>query len=268
MSTFGPLGAHAAPYLKLSLPAKFYNVPADAPALFSTKNGARAKRQLYNPPPAPVVRSNFDDEVKRMASLLRKELPQIADQIRNPTSWKDLYYFFDAVDLWVEGAVFLYFVISHISKENVVTQDAQNRMHQNAAIFRYAGTWVAENSDRLAKLSPETDFLALFGPAQRDDIRNFGHYELEAMKEAIRFHHMRLRDRTNNLSRVPCTEPAYLPMHTSAHPMQQFVQPAVPHVQSVAPQVYPRLNRDVQYTQSIDASELPECQFEMSLTLC
>lgn len=255
MPTFGPLASHAAPYLKLTLPAKFYNVPADAPALFSTRNGTRVKRQLLNPPPAPVVRSDFDEEVKRMAALLRKELPQVAGLIRNPTSWKDLYYFFDSVDLWVEGAVFLYFVISHISRDNVVAQDAHYRVQQSAMIFQYAGNWVADNADRLAKLPSDTDFLTLFGPSQRADIRGLGGHELDAMREAICFHHARLREKYNSATRSQCVDAPQQTTTTSANTIPKCVAPHISQIQPVASAPVPVPNRVNQYNHNVESSK-------------
>ena len=250
MSTFGPLAIHAAPYLKLTLPDKFYNVPADAPALFSTNNGTRAKRQLYLPLSATIVRSDFDQEVKRMAAILRQELPHVAGLIRNPTSWTDLYYFFDAIDLWVEGAVFLYFVISHIAKDNVM----HHRMQQDAMIFQYAGKWVTDNADRLAKLSAETDFLTLFGPAQRADIRGFRFHDLEAMKEAIRFHHARLREKYNTvIPRAQCINTPHQPASHSAHAIQKCVGPVTKPAQTVVTQPLPL---PTQLSQNIGPSKL------------
>jgi hypothetical protein len=257
MSTFGPLAAHAAPYLKLTLPAKFYNPPADAPALFSTRNGTRAKRQICSPPPAPVVRSDFDQEVKRMAALLRKELPQVAGLIRNPSTWKDLYYFFDAVDLWVEGAVFLYYVVSHISKDNVVAQETYNRMQQNAMIFQYAGNWVTENAGKIAKLPPQTDFITLFNQSQRSDIRGFRDHELEGMREALRFHHARLREKYSAVGQAQCVDTLQLPASLPAHAVQQGFAPVMPHSQAMAPQPLPLLNGEDKYHHKIASGKLP-----------
>jgi hypothetical protein len=256
MSTSGPLAAHAAPYLKLTLPAKFYNVPADAPALFSTRNGTRAKRELHCPPPAPVVRSDFDQEVKRMAELLRKELPHVAGLIRNPGSWKDLYYFFDAVDLWVEGAVFLYFVISHISKENEMAQEAHRRIQQNAMIFQYAGNWVTANADRIANLPLETDLTTLFGHSQKADICRFSAYEIDAMKEALRFHHARLREKHNAFGLRQCVDPLQQPPSHSSPAIQQSHAPALHHTQTLVSQPLPALRHENQHYSNFGPSKL------------
>jgi hypothetical protein len=256
MSTFGPLAAHAAPYLKLELPAKFYNVPADAPAFFSTRNGTRAKRELHSPPPAPVVRSDFDQEVKRMAELLRKELPHVAGLIRNPGSWKDLYYFFDAADLWVEGAVFLYFVISHISKENEIAQETHRRMEQNAIIFQYAGNWVSTNADRIANLPAEADLTTLFDHSQKADICRFSAYEMEAMKEALRFHHARLREKHNAINLRQCVDPLQQPPSHSSPAIQQGHVLAMHHTQTLVSQPLPAPHRENQHCSNLGPSKL------------
>lgn len=256
MSTTGPLAAHAAPYLKLTLPAKFYNVPADAPAMFSTRNGTRAKRQLFTPSPAPIVRSDFDGEVKRMAALLRKELPQVAGLIRNPGAWKDLYYFFDAVDLWVEGAVFLYYVISHISKDNELAHESYIRMHQNAMIFHYAANWVTNNADRIAPLPTETDLTTLFNQFQKGDMCGFRDYEVETMKQALRFHHARLREKYNAVAQAHRVDAVQQPASHPPHGVQQGFVPAMQHAPPVDSQSAPVLDHKDQYHHKIVPGKL------------
>jgi hypothetical protein len=247
MSTTGPLAAHARQYLELTLPKKFYdNIPHDAPALFSTKNGSREKRQLQSPPPPPVARSDLDHEVKRMAALLRKTLPDVASTIRNPSSWIDLYYFFDAVDLWVEGAPFLYFVLSHISRDNEIAQQVSIKREQDAIIFQYAGNWVAENADRIAKLPSDMDFTKFFTPSDKDQIYGFSASELEVMKEALRFHHDRLRGRHNLAAEA---QRAATPQHPVSHPaqlIQQGFAPIMQHARPMGPQPFPALDREDQ----------------------
>ena len=191
-----------------------------------------------------------------MAALLRQELPQVAGFIRNPTSWKDLYYFFDAVDIWVEGAVFLYFVVSHIAKDNLM----HHRMQQDAMVFQYAGKWVTDNADRLAKLPTETDFLTLFGPAQRADIRGFGFRELEAMKEAIRFHHARFREKYNTVvPRAQCIDTPHQPDSHSACVIQQSIGPVMQPAQPIVAQSLPPPN---QFSQNIGPSKLSRFDFQ------
>jgi hypothetical protein len=247
MSTAGPLAAHAGQYLELTLPKKFYdNIPRDAPALFSTKNGTRQKRQLHSPPPPPVARSDLDQEVKRMAALLRRTLPDVASTIRNPRSWIDLYYFFDAVDLWVEGASFLYFVLSHISKDNEIAEQASIKREQNAIIFQYAGNWVAENADRIAKLPSDMDFTKFFTQSDKDQIYGFRTGELEVMKEALRFHHDHLRGRQNLAAEA---QHAATPQHPVSHPAQlseQGFAPIMQHDQPMVPHPFSALDREDQ----------------------
>lgn len=168
-----------------------------------------------------------------MAALLQKELPQVADLIRNPTSWKDLYYFFDSVDLWVEGAVFLYFVLSHISKDNVIAEDAHYKMQQSAMIFQYAGNWVADNANRVVKLPTDTDFLNLFDALQRADIRGFKGSDLEAMREAIRYHHARLREKYSSATRTQCINPSRQTTTNSVNTVQKCIAPYISQVQPI-----------------------------------
>jgi hypothetical protein len=64
----------------------FYKLPADAVAHFSTNLGKQQKREVADPPPAPVVRSNVDDEIRRKAIELREQCPSIARRVTFPVS--------------------------------------------------------------------------------------------------------------------------------------------------------------------------------------
>ena len=89
--------------VETAMPRAFFDVPADAAAIFSTQQGKALKRPALDPPPPPVVRSNLEQEIYRKADQLRAQFPDIAGTVQTVTSWDMLYYYFDAQDLQIEG---------------------------------------------------------------------------------------------------------------------------------------------------------------------
>ncbi len=93
---------------------QFYKVAAEAPARFSTNNGTKPKRELVEPYPAPIVRTNLEDDVEKRALELLKDFPWSAGIYVPPVDWYQLHEFFDGHDLWVEGASFCFYVMIRI----------------------------------------------------------------------------------------------------------------------------------------------------------
>lgn len=106
--------------MEKAMPESFYHdVPAYHPAVFSTNNGEHEFRSASNPPPPVIARSDIAIEIQRKANNLRNKLPSIAATISEPLgNWKELYKYFDAHDIQVEGPAFLYYVLNQMGHEN------------------------------------------------------------------------------------------------------------------------------------------------------
>src|SRR4051812_29888746 len=95
----------------------FYILDPQAPAIFSTNNGARPKRELVKPFPSPIIRTDMASDVEVRATQLIEAFPEVKSLKGVPTNWYILHRFFDGHDLWVEGAKFCYWVILAISRK-------------------------------------------------------------------------------------------------------------------------------------------------------
>lgn len=100
------------------LQLEFYICRPEAPALFSTKFGTRAKRKLVQPYPATIIRTDLPGDVDIRSNQLLEEFAESRDIFEVPPGWFMLHDFFDGYDIWVEGAQFCYYVIHAICRES------------------------------------------------------------------------------------------------------------------------------------------------------
>jgi hypothetical protein len=147
-------------------PAFFTDIPSDSAAIFSTVYGTRPLRTLPYPVPVHAVRSGSEKDILDKAWSLLETYPEIAQPIFTPpATWQDLYLYFDATDLWMEGAGFLFHVLGFIVRINVGTLDC---------IQNYVRQWAFLNESRLTNMSPKQDFLNLL---QTPDDRAWFNYD-------------------------------------------------------------------------------------------
>jgi hypothetical protein len=123
-------------------------IPKDSRALFSTHGGTRPVRSLPDPSPPRVLRTGLyeshESDVRKKAFFLLRTYPDIAQTIViPPVSWEDLYHYFDGMDIWTEGAWFLFCVLGDITRVNLT---------RVAEIEVYCDAWVRENEMRLMSL--------------------------------------------------------------------------------------------------------------------
>ncbi len=120
------------------MPQSFWRTPDNAAAAFSTQLGRYPKRQLPDPLPPPIARSNMNWDIQKKAQNLVRQFPELARGITPIHEWYHLYKYFDAHDLWVEGAAFCFFVIYRIGVVN-----EQLIIEQREMIEDFAKDWVA-----------------------------------------------------------------------------------------------------------------------------
>jgi hypothetical protein len=124
------------------MPVSFWQTPDNAVAAFSTQLGRYPKRQLPRPLPAPIIRSNMNHDVQKKAQSLVKQFPELARRITPINEWYHLYKYFDAYELWIEGAAFCFFVIHRIGMIN-----EQLIIEQRDMIEDFAKEWVASHGE-------------------------------------------------------------------------------------------------------------------------
>jgi len=100
----------------------FYTaMPDDAPALFSRRYADVAQpRKLVMPAPYHSRSAWSDQKVELVAKDFRRTLPGVCAMVDEIKRWEDLFMYFDAYDLWGEGAWNLFAVIDCIRQENDV----------------------------------------------------------------------------------------------------------------------------------------------------
>jgi hypothetical protein len=126
------------------MPPQFWWTPDHAACVFSTKNGRFPKRQLPvdQPYPAQVIRTDMNHDIQKKARSIAREFPELAGNIQPTNDWYHLYKYWDAVDIWVEGAGFCLFVINLIGMVN-----KQFMEEKFAAIDECAKEWVTRNEE-------------------------------------------------------------------------------------------------------------------------
>lgn len=75
-----------------------------------------------------------------MADRLRKNFPGMIYDVVQASGWTDLYKYFDAYDIYVEGPAFCMHVVNYIAEENIRLLPLIE-----AEIDRYAAEWVTCN---------------------------------------------------------------------------------------------------------------------------
>ena len=124
------------------MPAQFWWTPDHAACAFSTQEGRYPKRQLEQPYPAPILRTNLNHDVHKTAFQLARQFPDLASGIKPVENWYHLYRYWDAVDIWTEGAGFCYQVLNRIAEVNKELDDAFF-----IAIDETAKEWMARNEE-------------------------------------------------------------------------------------------------------------------------
>ena len=194
------MSSHAPPPLELELiplppipgplPHTFFTETPPKPlAVFSTHLSTRPFRNLPKPVPPHVIRSADHDDVSRKAWSLLHTYPEVAESIFTPpAAWLDLYHYFDAMDLWTEGAGFLFHVLGFIVRVNWTRFNC---------LRVYADQWALTHEMRLIdmpKLQP--DLLSSIFSAEDDawfDVGSLTPYQKNALSVVLNSHRDVLR---------------------------------------------------------------------------
>ncbi len=193
------------------------NVPLHAPAVFSTVAGMKPFRPLPSPPPLPIIRPVDPDDIKRKAWSLIHMYPDVTQPvIYPPRSWPDLFIYFDPLDVWTEGAGFLFHVVGFIVKINVT---------RLKCIEEYAGDWARRNEAKLTNMHPNHDVL-YSGLTLHDqmyfDIGNMTRHETNTLVTILNNHRQAVQAKHGSLqvARSP-RHPRTMPEGDSYHQFSQ-----------------------------------------------
>ncbi|KUJ23239.1 uncharacterized protein LY89DRAFT_176977 [Mollisia scopiformis] len=193
----------------------FYDLPDAVPAIFSTCMQSRPKRKLVAPYPQTMVRSDLGLDVQRKVKALWERNPVEARKIIGIQEWFDLYRYFDAVDLWVEGPIFCYSVIFRLAEMNRELND-----EQPSIIREFAREWVDANSKRLVNVAEHIDVITLLTPeeCQSQDFQLLTEIEIKTLKFELNKARSILLEEHRRLAM----------MNAPTHPTQS-VYPQYPH---------------------------------------
>jgi hypothetical protein len=154
-----------------------------------------------------------------------------------PTAWPDLYHYFDATDLWMEGAGFLFHVLGYIVKVNLTKLNF---------LDNFAREWAFLNEARLANMVPRQDMLSLLQTPYDHawfDYSNMTSHDKEILN-AVLYHHCEVFQAKrisapvvghNEPVQVAVEAQRILPAMNPGGPVQVAVE-----AQSVQSAIYPR----------------------------
>ncbi|KAK3310900.1 uncharacterized protein B0T15DRAFT_547824 [Chaetomium strumarium] len=177
----------------------YWNMPDDAPCIFSAADQGRDKRKFQRgcvPHRAAIA---WDGNRFRAAALtLREKHGSIAQTLTRPRTWEDLYQWFDAYDIWWMGAWNLWLLLHLVCDENegVSNPCSRSGRHQtNMAdvVNDWAYKWCTHKSNlvKLHNWDPkgEGDILDVLGPGDRENIHGCEAKALDVLRGAL--HHWR-----------------------------------------------------------------------------
>jgi hypothetical protein len=164
-------------------PTFFTDIPPGSAAIFSTVLGSRPFRPLPNPVPVHAIRSGSGNDIQEKSYDLFKRYLTIAESVVTPpTTWQDLYHYFDATDLWTEGAGFLFHVLGYIVTVNVTKLNF---------LESFAIEWAFSNEARLTNIVPRQDMLSsLQTPDDQAcfDYDNLTPHDKEILNSILKWH--------------------------------------------------------------------------------
>ena len=173
-----------------AIPSAFFSeIPPQSLAIFSTSLSTRPFRYLPNPAPPHVVRSGNDNDIKNKAWSLLHTYHEVTESIFTPpAAWQDLYHYFDAMDIWTEGAGFLFHVLGFIVKINWT---------RFKCLRTYADQWALTNEIRLISMPLlQANLLNLVFTAEDDawfDVGNLTTYQKNALVVVLNSHRAMLQ---------------------------------------------------------------------------
>lgn len=202
----------------MELPKAFYDLPADSRAVFSTAHGRYPKRNLPEPLPLCITRSNVALDVEKKADALWEPFYyDIYHNLRRPGSWYDLYQWFDAVDLHIEGASFCYFVLLNLFER------MENHKHKTAQMIdKFAKEWAHDNR-QYANLPPEIDIMENHPDFDTTSLSCFRPHEIDTLRRAVHhyLHGIRLQLEEQAMMRIQQPPRSFNNGHNHGYPIYQ-----------------------------------------------
>ncbi|KAM0279647.1 hypothetical protein ACHAQH_004448 [Verticillium albo-atrum] len=195
-------------YIESYLPMTFYTeAPEDLKAMFSTKNGQHQSRRLEHVLARRELKLWDAEKIQNTANSIRKKFWASMRDMPEPRAWADLYDYFDAHDIYYEGALNLWNLICQLWQEN---QNLLTDLYRTMAceISIWADEWLENPEHKEALLAwdaEETiDILNILSGDEMKDIRDVNDVDLVLVRATLT--HCR-----NRLKEVVSTQPKHYP---------------------------------------------------------
>ena len=164
----------------------YWGMPADSLCLLSKP---KFKRTFGRLDPRPRGGSAWDNsQVQNMVGILRERHERVKNTypLIRPHTWEDLYYYFDAVDLWHNGAWNLWQVLHRMCDED---EGAPLDQMERDVIEEWAYAWCTheKNRERLGRWDGTGDVLTVLSPADAESVPWSRWEALEFLRGVLRY---------------------------------------------------------------------------------
>lgn len=160
----------------------YWSMPANAECNFTLCTEVPEKRSIFWGT-VPFYRDMHvwsGEQIQARANYIRAKYPEQASKVVRPTSQTDLYKYFDAMDLYINGAYNLLWVILRLCDEN----DGIAQHIDNTGCFDTVDDWAykwcthGENRRKLSGWDRRGDILDIMTP---EDWKSIGNSDNEAL---------------------------------------------------------------------------------------
>ncbi|KAK4151338.1 hypothetical protein C8A00DRAFT_36038 [Chaetomidium leptoderma] len=168
----------------------YWDIPSDARHSLS----ANKERRSYNrgDVPARAIMAWDDDVVREVTAAFRAARgPEMQNLVR-PETWDDMYQYFDAIDLWHEGAWNLWRVLHLACDQNdgtAVGSLPDPTIFDTVNDSSYDWCTHEENRNRLANWDQRSDILCILSPADLENINGCTIDALNILRGALEYWH-------------------------------------------------------------------------------
>ncbi|KAK0671361.1 hypothetical protein QBC41DRAFT_385878 [Cercophora samala] len=207
--------------LPTPLMSYYLKMPRDSACLISVNNTGKAPRFYSDPLSIPKrdIECWNQARVEKELRMIRTQHPALAETVTIPASWEDLYRYYDAHDLWLQGAWNLWTVINELGYQNEKLvcyhqqmQKIQNLGHRSplkpaemSLISDFAEGWISftENRLMLIKWDGSHDILQLLSPVdwKEGGVEGLNQTQANFLRDEFTYWHRYWRERYDNPAR-------------------------------------------------------------------
>ncbi|KAK4102967.1 hypothetical protein N658DRAFT_558030 [Parathielavia hyrcaniae] len=168
----------------------YWNLPTDAPCVFSKK---KAKRSLDRGTAGSRRRVAWNEQqIRQQVASLRARHGSKTQAVVRPKTWEDMYQYFDTVELWYHGAWNLWRVLQLICDENevgIVKDGLDVEVFNELDDWAYDWCTLLENRVRLSRWDERSDILQVLSDPDHEMIHGCTPGALDVLRGALKYWH-------------------------------------------------------------------------------